>query len=259
VSAVSISELMRAAGSASGKRVLVVLRACIDASWGDQPPGVTVVAGYVAHLDEAERVEKEWIEGLQYWHIPYFHLSELSRMVAHPDLCELFFSNIIKQSRLAPVGSALLNIDWENPDWGGDITIRRSTPYEQCLDFAFRVIGDYIKERHPGERVSILCCLDSSENVIVDAFKRRKQHYGQFDDIVIKSSKEQPFMQCADLGAGLLRRSWRAIIRGDPDAQDLPWGAMPKGHGVQGRNSFWSLRQGAMLARALKIYEERER
>lgn len=254
---VPIAELMRAAGVPSGKAVVMVLRACIDASWSDQPPGVTVVAGYMSNVDETERVEKEWIEGLKYWRIPYFHLSELSTMTRHADLCELFFSNIITVSKLAPIGAAIFNEDWNNPDWGDDTTIRRATPYEQCLDSALRVIGEHAREHYPNEKIAILCCLDSSESVIIDAFKRAKRRWKQLDNMIIKSSKEQAFLQCADLGAGLLRRSWRAILSGDKDARDLPWGEMPKGRKMRGRQSFWSLRQGAVFGRAYRIMKRR--
>jgi hypothetical protein len=235
-----------------------VLRACVDASWSDQPPRVTVVAGYVAPLDESARVEDEWIAGLRDWRIPYFRLSQLRALVGRDaDLCERFFSNIITSSKLAGVGAAVLNADWDEPDWGDDATIRLPTRYEQCLDSMLALIGKYAMKNFPGNSVAVLCCADSTSSVIEGAFKRRQLNYPHLATITIKSSRNEPFMQCADLGAGRLRRSWRAIAKGAPEADHLPWGAMPGGKGVKGKTSFWSLRQGAVLARALRIHEKR--
>jgi hypothetical protein len=132
-----------------------VLRACVDASWSDQPPRVTVVAGYVAPLDESARVEDEWIAGLRDWRIPYFRLSQLRALVGRDaDLCERFFSNIITSSKLAGVGAAVLNADWDEPDWGDDATIRLPTRYEQCLDSMLALIGKYAMKNFPSRDVS---------------------------------------------------------------------------------------------------------
>jgi hypothetical protein len=252
----AIAEVMRAIGFPEDG-AFAVLRACVDASWNDQPPSVMAAAGYVATLDEWKTVEDAWDAALKDWNISYFHLCELRNMVGDPDLCELYFTNIITDSKIAPIGAALLTGDWKRPDWGDDRTARLSSPYEQCLDLTFKVIGDYTNEIHPGRKVAILCCLDSTEDIIVSAFKRSAQRYRQFDDIAIKSGKNQIVMQCADLGAGVLRRSWRAIAAADPAADDLPWGEMPKGKGVKGRTAFWSLRQGAVITRALEIYDRK--
>jgi len=233
----AIAELMRAIGGPKDG-ILAVLRACVDASWSDQPPRVMAAAGYVATLDEWKIVEDAWDAALQYWNIPYFHLCELRNMVGDPDLCELCFTNIITDSQIAPIGAALFTSDWNRPDWGDDRTVRLSSPYEQCLDLTFKVIGEYTNATYPGRKVAILCCLDSTEDIIFSAFRRSAKRYQQFDDIAIKSSKTQTAMQCADLGAGVLRRGWRAIAAADPAAEDLPWAEIPKGNGVKGRTAF---------------------
>ena len=53
---VPIAELGRIVNPPHGKRVLVLLSAYIDASLANQPPHVTVVAGYVAPQDEWGRI-----------------------------------------------------------------------------------------------------------------------------------------------------------------------------------------------------------
>ena len=233
-----------------------MLNAYLDASLTNQPPRVTVVAGYVAPLDECIRLETEWKSALHYWNIERFRLSGLEHLVGKSNvgICELYFEGIIKRSQLAPIGSALLNADWDKSDWG-EATVRLPTPYEQCLGFAFEVVGEFTAEYYPDESVSVFCCPDANRHKIDSIFKQRRTQYPHLASVKIDFSKHILPLQCADLGAGRLRQSWRVIASGAPEAKDLPWGALPSGRGVIRRTSIWSLRQGAVLTRALKIHE----
>jgi hypothetical protein len=153
---VSIADLGAVVNPAPGQRVLALLSAYIDASLANQPPRVTVVAGYVAPQDEWVRIEAEWQKGLDEWGLKYFHLAELPHQIGaeRAELCERYFAGIIERSRLSAVSAALLNVDWENSDWGRDETARLSTPYEQCLDFALKVVGEFTNEVFPSEPVA---------------------------------------------------------------------------------------------------------
>jgi hypothetical protein len=232
-----------------------MLRAYLDASEPHQPPRVTVVAGYLAPRDEWGRVETAWSEELDSWKIDHFHLRHLKRQLRgeFAPACEAHFVGIIQKSGLIAIGAAVLNGDWEEPDWGRDTTVRLSSAYEQCLDFAFDLIGKYTNEIFPSEAVEIFCCLDKAEKKIKAIFNRRQRDYPHFTAIKCGSGKTIRLLQCADLGAGRLRRSWTAIARGDDDARDLPWGELPKGEGTRSRTAIWSLRQEGVLLRALKI------
>lgn len=138
---------------------------------------------------------------------------------------------------------------------GLDTTTKLSSPYEQCLNSAFAVLGEHTKEHFPSERVGIVCCLDAPERKIEAVYARNSEKYPQFISISAGISKDIVPLQCADLGVGQLRESWRAIAAGEAD--DLPWGAMPRGKDTKMRSTFWSLRQAAVLMRGLKISLER--
>jgi hypothetical protein len=50
-------------------------------------------------------------------------------------------------------------------------------------------------------------------------------------------------LQCADLGAWKLRKSWLGIFKNEED--ELPWGELPYGGKCQ--TSFWSMNQAALV------------
>jgi hypothetical protein len=252
--AVSIAELGRVLNPASGRKVIAVLQASLDASW-DQPIGITAVAGYVAPLDEWANVEGTWKAGLAEWKIPYFHLRELKGWLGEhrAALCELYFANIISQARLCAVGAALLDSDWDQLDWQHMTTVRLESRYKQALDMSLDVLGDYGDEFFSDEPISVLFDADGKEEYIEAAFKSKQPKYGNFQYFAVSSIKIPSSwpLQCADLGAGLLRRSWKAIFD-DPERNDQPWGEMPKGVDTKSKIGVWSLQQGAVIWKALQ-------
>jgi hypothetical protein len=105
-----------------------LLKAYFDGSWNGKPPGITSVAGYVASLAEWERVETEWQRGLDEWSMDRFHLSGLRNIIGAGEemaaSCIQSFTRIIESSQLCAIGAALLDVDWEEDDWGHDHTVR---------------------------------------------------------------------------------------------------------------------------------------
>jgi hypothetical protein len=243
-----------------GERIIALLKACFDGSWSGKPPGITSVAGYVAPLAEWEKVEAEWRRGLADWGIPRFRASGLDKRMSRDkaELCTLSFERIIENSQLHAIGAALLDTDWHQPDWGEHSIPKLSSPYEQCLDLAFKVLGTYTRDVFASERVAVFCCMDTAERKIEEVFARKKQEYSNLLNVTIGSGKDIMPLQCADLAASRLRQSWRAIA--SDEAPNLSWGVMPRGKGTRGRHSFLSLRQAGVLFRALEIeWKKRQR
>ena len=110
----------------------------------------------------------------------------------------------------------------------------------------------------PSEPVAIICCLDTAKDKIVTLFDRRKERdFPHFLTITYGTGKELRPLQCADLGAGTLRRSWVAIAKGDPAAQDIPWEKCQRGLELRSA-AVLVLRQGAVIARAWGIINKSE-
>lgn len=236
--------------------MLALLNAYLDASSGGQPPRIISVAGYVALVGIWERVESEWRKGLQYWRIPYFHMTDLHQEmgIEKAELCKLYFERIIKSDYLWPFGAALPIADWHNPDWRSLPTPRLASPYEQCLYFAIDALGRLLNRRFPGEEAALISCMDGPERHIESAFRVAHREYPQIVSATIGSSKRIIPLQCADLGAGRLRESWRTILTGG--AENVPWGRMPRNDWVSGGLSFWSLNIDEVGSRYDRILEE---
>jgi hypothetical protein len=231
-----------------------LLKAYFDGSWNGKPPGITSVAGYVASLAEWERVETEWQRWLDEWSMDRFHLSGLRNIIGAGEemaaSCIQSFTRIIESSQLCAIGAALLDVDWEEDDWGHDPTVRLASKYEQCLDSALSNLGKHAKEHFPSQQVAVICCGDASERKIKRVFARRQKQYPQLDEVRVNKGERCRALEIADLGVGLLRQSWSKIA--SDETEELPWGAMPGGKGTRGRNSVWSLRQGAIIVRAVE-------
>lgn len=248
---VPIADLARAIAPWEGGRIIAVLYVYLDASNTEiSGPRISSVAGYLAPLDDWQAVEAEWDKALVDWKLKRFHLSHLVRDVGREraQACLGYFRRIIESSDLMAIGSAVFNDDWWRQDWGEDTTVRLDSPYEQCLDLVLKAIGNATGKEFQGEKVAIVCDLDAPENIIFGAFCRRRKDYPQFTTATIGSSYDVIPLQCADLGAGLLRKSWLEIVC-DKDS-DLPFGALPKGR-RRGATSVWSLRQGAVIRRTI--------
>lgn len=231
-----------------GKRVLAVIVSYLDASNTQvDVTKISAVAGYIAEVEEWERVTAEWQALLSRFNIPHFHLAETRHLVgkAWAEDCVNLFSQVIRDSKVAPIGAAVHDMDWHYPDWGDMQTKRLGNPYEQCLDLSFELIGQFANEHYPEESISIVCDADASKDRIQAIFSDRAKEFPTFQRITIERGDNKPMpLQCADLGVGLFRKSWISIF--DENA-DIPWGEMPQGR--KGLRSFWSLRGGLLIKR----------
>lgn len=98
--------------------VIAVLRASLDKS-GTEPKGITSVAGYIGTVEEWTRVEAEWFKALDGWKIETFHLSKLPYLIGQENTkaCTNYFCDILTRSDLVGVGAALIDEDWDQPDF----------------------------------------------------------------------------------------------------------------------------------------------
>ena len=156
----SVRDFLAALGLPNG--VLAVLRAALDAS-ACHPEWIYSVAGYVAPPEAWDKILPIWQDALDYWRIPRFHLCELPDWIGHEraELCEKYFSQIVSQSDLHSIGSAVFVRDWERPDWGDDRSPRFPTAYEQSLWFALNVLGEHCQLEFPERPVAVVCDIDS--------------------------------------------------------------------------------------------------
>ncbi|QQP88767.1 hypothetical protein IGS68_22560 [Skermanella sp. TT6] len=248
---IEIKVMGRLANPSPGDRVLALLSAYFDKS-ATEPVGVTSVAGYVAPLVEWERVEAEWAEHLAFWGLKRLHFSEIEQDLGREKgiLCVKGFESIIAKSSIDAIGAALLDRDWHRDDWKRDETPKLSSPYEQCLDMVLKCLGKHTEERFPGADVAVFFDQDAAEDCILSVFRTAQINHPHLISANVGSSLRFLPIQCADLGAGMLRKSWLNIDSGNAD--DLPWGAMPRGGTI--RTAFWSLRQEAAVARAMLIH-----
>jgi hypothetical protein len=179
--AVPIMEWGRVLNPTPGRKTLAVLQASLDASW-DQPLGITVVAGYIAALSEWDDLEEAWTNGLALWNIPHFHLRELRKWLRaeRVEPCVRYFSNLIECSGLCAVGSALRDVDWDNPNWRDMSTQRLESRYKPCLDMSLDTLGDFAIEYLAGQPVSVLFDADGTNKSIEKAFTSKQSKYTNF-------------------------------------------------------------------------------
>jgi hypothetical protein len=173
-------------------------------------------------------------------------------------LCIKYFANIIMSSNLQAKGAGLINSHWHELDWRGDTTPRLGSVYEQCLDLALRVLGNYVSERFPSKQVDVVFCRDDKHQCIETAFNRRKKIFPMFGTQTIGTGKDIMLLQCADLGSGCLRQRWSAIAKGRlSELENLPWDDLLCGKGTSASTAFWSLTQGEMIRRELAILDRK--
>jgi hypothetical protein len=261
------ARLLSPSGLGLRNRIFALFAAYFDKS-SDAARGITSVAGYVASLDEWQAVERRWNSAITYWSrlegfrdLGGFHMSVLERSIGkeNAELCVKYFSQILLQSRLQGIGAAILNDDWERSDWGDNKTIKLGSTYEQCLDLALDVLARHVNEAYPGKSIDVVCCRDARAHYIEQAFNRKAQQFSLFGTLTTGTGANITLLQCADLGAGTLRLKWREIAEGRIGTEDIPWGDLPSGHGMPAKTAFWSLRQGAVLARLLEIHGRKRR
>lgn len=184
-----------------------------------------------------------------------FRMSKLTRCIGNDRAndCINTFKKIIEVSELQAVGAALYEPDWRKPDWGNDTTVRLQSPYQQALESALQLISIHSQGQFGSHSVSIVCCKDDKNSSIESIYNDKKMKDPRFQSLSITTSDRCVGLQCADLGAGLLRRSWKEIF--DGDSQEL-FGCLPTGRHTRPATSFWSLRQGAVLQRAIFLAGE---
>lgn len=242
-------------------RRYAMLKACLDKS-SDHPCGLVVVAGYLGTLDQWSNIESKWNNGLCDWRsrpqfasLGYFHMSKLTRCIGQ-DLandCMNFFARIISESELQAVGAAVYEPDWRLPDWKHDKTQKLCSPYQQALSMTLDVVGKQALARSANDGVSIVCCEDDKKSLTEETYHTAKQKYPSFVKFAIESAAQSIGLQCADLGSGLLRKSWGGIFKSDTN-MDI-WGSLPTGRNVRQATAFWSLRQASIIRRSIFLAE----
>jgi hypothetical protein len=249
------------------KALFAVLSAYFDRSTATgKAASLTCVAGYVAPLDEWQRVESAWSEALAEWRIDRFHFAELPNVPGvgqeRANQCIKFFSRIVRESGVFAIGSAVVDDEWHLPDWGHDTSERFSSPYEKALDSALRLLGEHAKERWPGEPLNVVCDRDAEPETIVRAFSRRQERHSNLADLTIHdrsrrlaNSPELRAMECADLAVGCLRKSWLQIMAGE--LEDDMWGSLPRPEGPTAKTSIWCLKPAWFIQRSLAINQRR--
>lgn len=231
-----------------------MLKASLDAS-ACRPNWIYSVAGLVGAPEKWATLLSAWQDALDKWRISRFHLSELPQLVGHErvKMCEGYFLRLLGECELDPVGAAILTAHWERPDWGRDSSPRFPTAYEQSLWFALKALAAHCQKRFPDHGVEVLCDIDGPETVLNSVFDKAQKEYPNLCGLSISTSLRQTELQCADLVAGYLRRSW-VDITDNPDST-TPWGNLPKTQG-KSSSSVWSLAQGFLLGRAMRLHEE---
>jgi hypothetical protein len=168
-----LARVLSPSGRGLRDRVCALLAAYLDKS-SDHPQGITSIAGYVATLDEWQNVERVWDCGVRFWSrlegfraLGGFHMADLQNAIGieNAQLCIKYFTNIVTNADLHAIGAAILDADWHNPDWRHDVTPRRGSVYEQCLDLALRVLGEHVSSAFPSQQIDVVFCRD--ENISV--------------------------------------------------------------------------------------------
>lgn len=239
-----------------GHRPIAMLYAYFDASNTKQAGSLRIgsIAGYVAPLEEWARVEQEWVEALDLWGLETFHYAELPSTIGighgKAENCAGYFANIIKRSSVHAIGAALDEDDWHEPAWGSIKTKRYKTPYEQMLSMALQVLAKHVRQEFPGERVQVYCDRDASEEAIVAVFEEAKiASPQQLATVAVGDRHKYRLLQCADLAAGMQRKSWLRFFSPDSDAY---WGDFPRPKNGRARFAFWSLKPGIVIAEAVR-------
>ena len=213
----------------SGRKLIAVLYAYLDASKTEIGKGMTVVAGYLASLEEWERLEAEWRGALEDWKIPRFHHTELNWLVGHEkhDMCLRYFENIIKGSELGAVGAVLQDENW---DMRAEFAIPvpfHLKKYSQCLQSVLEVISHSAS----GEDVAVICDCDDGKDAMQSIFLAAKEKHSNLATLTIGSMKSMLPLQAADLACAWLRHASLAISKshGKLDFSRIVTAFMPKG------------------------------
>lgn len=226
-----------------------MLTAYFDMSATETSIGVTSIAGYVAPEGEWNRIAVEWREALTLWNLDSFHFTGLPRSLGHERgaVCAAYFANIITRSSADGIGAALVDAHWEQSDWGDMNTQREATKYEQCFAMALTLLSQHVRQEFPGERVRVVCDRDANSDEIERLFDRFKAAHRVLESVRVSHAPQEVPLQCSDLAAGKLRKSWLKFFT--PEGQLQMWGEFPRGRRL--RSSFWSLVPGVVLTTAL--------
>lgn len=230
-----------------------MLRAALDAT-SCHPPWIYAVGGLVGSPEAWDELVPQWQEALAKWRIQRFHLSELPKLVGRErtKMCEGYFRRLLADCELDTVGAAIFTAHWGRSDWGHDQSPRFNTAYEQSLWFALTALGQHCKERFPEQEVVILCDADAPKAAIGEILKKVQEQHPSLGSMTISTSAKRIELQCADLAAGYLRRSWVEIS--ENSRSEMPWGRLPKTKGKT-RSSVWSLAPSFFIGRALRLHE----
>lgn len=259
---VSVAELARALHPQGSKhRVMALLRAYFDMSQ-TQPVGIMAIGGYVGSEAAWIEVERQWRANLDLWGLDEFHLSVIQAgksVVGYSDAdaCVRSFSRIMGKSELESIGAAFREDDWNQVIKSPEDLARFPKPYYFCLDLLFHILSQHMTLQFADDSVAAVFDSDVKPDdaiqAIVDRWKAADRQ--QLATVTFADKIKFPMLQCADLYAGVERKSWLGRDWGDmPNPQPNFVGAT----GTRGRGVFWSIKTQERIKEVLERYSRGE-
>lgn len=195
---------------------MVMVRAAFDASM-DEPCGITAVAGYIGLPEEWRQLEENWLGLLALHRMSRFRLTEVFYRLGFEAGAERTgeFAKLIGKTNLRYVTAHMLDTDWALLD--KDSEYRRIYPQRQhaCLDMLLDVLAQEFDLQFKGIPSAAVFDNDYGNTEmtarVYEAWRARTGHPGFHSVSFIKGEAEWDAvpLQCADLLAGLVRRTPR--------------------------------------------------
>lgn len=254
--------------------IITMIRAAFDLSKDENPPtGVTSVAGYIGPAEEWQLVEEKWLAQVALEKIPKFRLTTIFHEFKRDRAIEITqrFAKIISESKLRCVGAYMLDTDWSNLDKDSDYLSVCPHRQHACLDMLLGALGEEANLYYKRLPIAVVFDDDYGNTEmaarVYEAWRARTGHPGFGAIAFTKGTFEWDVvpLQCADLLAGLLRKSPRfrdelgRITGRERESQSDPLSLianMATGNGVTSR---WSLAIAEEIAEITrKIAEKKE-
>jgi hypothetical protein len=194
----------------SGDRLFAMIYAYLDASKTQDREGITVVAGYLASLEEWQRIEKDWEQALTGWKLPRFHIRELRRWVGRANVkdCIAYFVNLIKPSDLAGVAACVVDKNWDKRIHVSSNVSFQPDQYRQCLQRALGLIVEVADNHYHGQQISVTCDCDADQKLVEPVFDAVQQKHPALLSLTVRRSGQIRPLEAADLIAQVIRRKY---------------------------------------------------
>jgi len=177
----------------SRERVIIVLKAYLDASGTDPRQRVVAVAGFAASEDKWTAFEAKWrpliteeLE-LRRWHNTDFHSrqGDYRRWRQNDPRWEYAprqICSIIKEVKPFAVGAGLLREDWQALQDEGDIAVDES-PIRFCLDHCLESLIHRLHEIPKDDGIAIFVDRDENENIAREVTDWHIDYYRNNDEM----------------------------------------------------------------------------